>query len=115
MFFNAALVFAANNRFQGQPASQLAGRAIRPVRPLNQPIAVPRISRGTPGSCRSGCQPKLTGTGTTPWEGRAAELLDLPMSTYRRHLAEGVDRLAALLWREEVDARAANGWRLDRF
>jgi hypothetical protein len=28
------------------------------------------------------------------------------MSTYRRHLAEGVDRLAALLWRRETALRS---------
>jgi len=36
----------------------------------------------------------------------AAELLDLPMSTYRRHLAKGVDRLTTLLWQRELAARA---------
>jgi hypothetical protein len=46
---------------------------------------------------------------------RAAELLDLPMSTYRRHLAEGLDRLAAILWRQELDARAESGHRMDSF
>ncbi|GGJ83948.1 hypothetical protein GCM10010123_12040 [Pilimelia anulata] len=35
----------------------------------------------------------------------AAELLDLPMSTYRRHLAAGTARLVALLWRRETLAR----------
>ncbi len=34
---------------------------------------------------------------------RAAELLSLPMSTFRRHLAAGVEQLTALLWRHEVD------------
>jgi hypothetical protein len=43
---------------------------------------------------------------------RAAELLDLPMSTYRRHLAEGVERLTALLWRQEQADRAENGQNL---
>jgi hypothetical protein len=33
---------------------------------------------------------------------RAAELLDLPMSTFRRHLAAGVDRLTELLWEREL-------------
>ena len=28
----------------------------------------------------------------------AADLLDLPMSTFRRHLAEGIARLTDLLW-----------------
>lgn len=33
---------------------------------------------------------------------RAAELLDLPMSTFRRHLAAGVERLTELLWEREL-------------
>ncbi|MGP9022464.1 hypothetical protein ACT1U9_29185 [Streptomyces sp. BR1] len=33
---------------------------------------------------------------------RAAELLGLPMTTYRRHLAAGTERVTALLWREEI-------------
>ncbi|WP_067462164.1 ATP-binding protein [Actinomadura macra] len=35
----------------------------------------------------------------------AAELLGLPMTTYRRHLAAGVERLTDLLWQSELDAR----------
>lgn len=37
-----------------------------------------------------------------PTQAAAAELLDLPMSTYRRHLAVGVARLTELLWQEEL-------------
>jgi hypothetical protein len=33
---------------------------------------------------------------------RAAAALGLPFSTYRRHLAQGVDRLMAWLWDQEV-------------
>jgi hypothetical protein len=33
---------------------------------------------------------------------RAAELLDLPMSTFRRHLAAGIDRLTEILWEREL-------------
>ncbi|OLB79382.1 MAG: hypothetical protein AUI14_10515 [Actinobacteria bacterium 13_2_20CM_2_71_6] len=33
---------------------------------------------------------------------RAAERLDLPMSTFRRHLAAGVERLTELLWEREL-------------
>jgi predicted DNA-binding protein (UPF0251 family) len=33
---------------------------------------------------------------------RAAEVLGLPFSTYRRHLAEGVRRVAAVLWEQEL-------------
>ena len=32
----------------------------------------------------------------------AAELLDLPFSTYRRHLTGGIQRLMEILWRLEV-------------
>jgi len=32
----------------------------------------------------------------------AAELLDLPFSTYRRHLTSGVQRLTEILWRQEI-------------
>ncbi|UNO43092.1 ATP-binding protein [Streptomyces sp. MST-110588] len=37
-------------------------------------------------------------------QARAAELLRLPMTTYRRHLAAGIGRLTELLWQEELDA-----------
>ncbi len=33
---------------------------------------------------------------------RAAEVLSLPMSTYRRHLARGVDRVVEWLWEREL-------------
>jgi hypothetical protein len=32
----------------------------------------------------------------------AAEILDLPFSTYRRHLTEGTSEITALLWRDEI-------------
>lgn len=38
----------------------------------------------------------------TPTQERAAEVLDLPFSTYRRHLTEGVARVVAELWDAEV-------------
>jgi hypothetical protein len=34
---------------------------------------------------------------------RAAEVLDLPFSTYRRHLGRGVDAIIAALWLHELD------------
>ncbi|WP_037604129.1 ATP-binding protein [Streptacidiphilus rugosus] len=37
-----------------------------------------------------------------PSQQRAAEILALPMSTYRRHLAKGVERLTELLWQQET-------------
>ncbi|OKI00659.1 hypothetical protein A6A06_17015 [Streptomyces sp. CB02923] len=36
-------------------------------------------------------------------QARAAELLRLPMTTYRRHLAAGIGRLTELLWQEELE------------
>jgi RecA/RadA recombinase len=38
----------------------------------------------------------------TPTQEAAAELLGLPFSTYRRHLAKGLDRLTDLLWAVEI-------------
>lgn len=37
-----------------------------------------------------------------PTQERAAELLDLPFSTYRRHLTQGIERLSQLLWQWEI-------------
>lgn len=39
-----------------------------------------------------------------PTQERAAEVLDLPFSTYRRHLVQGVDRIVADLWDQELHA-----------
>ncbi|PSB04791.1 AAA family ATPase [Merismopedia glauca] len=37
-----------------------------------------------------------------PTQEQAAELLDLPFSTYRRHLKSGIDKLAMSLWQREI-------------
>lgn len=37
-----------------------------------------------------------------PTQEAAAELLDLPFSTYRRHLTAGVQRLIGILWQKEI-------------
>jgi hypothetical protein len=39
-----------------------------------------------------------------PSQERAAELLDLPFSTYRRHLAEGIALVGETLWQQELGA-----------
>ena len=39
-----------------------------------------------------------------PSQEAAAELLDLPFSTYRRHLAQAVERLSDVLWAMEIGA-----------
>ncbi|GAA1253796.1 ATP-binding protein [Kitasatospora nipponensis] len=46
-----------------------------------------------------------------PSQQRAADLLDLPMTTYRRHLAKGLARLTELLWLRETDLRAGRAGR----
>ncbi|GAB2658930.1 AAA family ATPase [Kribbella swartbergensis] len=38
-----------------------------------------------------------------PTQERAAELLDLPLSTYKRHLSRGVERVIADLWHQELE------------
>ena len=37
-----------------------------------------------------------------PTQERAAEQLDLPFSTYRRHLRKGIDSVSEVLWRREI-------------
>jgi hypothetical protein len=39
-----------------------------------------------------------------PNQERAAELLGLPFSTYRRHLRAGISKVAEILWQEEIGA-----------
>jgi hypothetical protein len=37
-----------------------------------------------------------------PTQESAAELLDLPFGTFRRHLKAGIKRVAELLWQQEI-------------
>jgi DNA-directed RNA polymerase specialized sigma24 family protein len=37
-----------------------------------------------------------------PTQEQAAEILDLPFSTYRRHLKNGMTRVAEILWHQEI-------------
>jgi hypothetical protein len=39
-----------------------------------------------------------------PTQERAAEILDLPFSTFRRHLKAGVMRVTEILWQREIGA-----------
>ncbi|TDD14568.1 ATP-binding protein [Kribbella turkmenica] len=41
---------------------------------------------------------------------RAAELLGLPLSTFKRHLNRGVERVAADLWRQELETEPGMTW-----
>ncbi|MDZ8109906.1 MAG: ATP-binding protein [Nostoc sp. DedQUE12a] len=38
-----------------------------------------------------------------PTQEQAAELLDLPFSTYRRHLKAGITRIVEILWQQEIN------------
>jgi hypothetical protein len=40
-----------------------------------------------------------------PTQEIAAEQLDLPFSTYRRHLTAGIQRLTEMLWQQEIGER----------
>lgn len=39
-----------------------------------------------------------------PTQEKAAEILDLPFSTYRRHLTEGIHQLTEILWQQELES-----------
>lgn len=56
----------------------------------------PKRERGYRALRHTYLQPVLT-------QEKAAEILDLPFSTYRRHLAEGIALLTETLWLEETD------------
>lgn len=43
-----------------------------------------------------------------PTQEAAAEVLDLPFSTYRRHLTRGIERVVASLWERELYGRTAD-------
>ncbi len=55
----------------------------------------PRRSRGYRALYHTYLEPALT-------QEQAAERLDLPISTFRRHLVEGIQALQQLLWRKET-------------
>ena len=46
-----------------------------------------------------------------PTQEAAAEVLGLPFSTYRRHLAKAVEQLTDLLWEIEIGAARPSGQR----
>ncbi|WP_350277088.1 hypothetical protein [Kribbella sp. HUAS MG21] len=77
----------------GDPASQLADLVRRTVERLAANEREHKLYRALD---RTYVRPAAT-------QERAAELLGLPLSTYKRHLARGVDRVIADLWRQELD------------
>lgn len=56
---------------------------------------IPRISRCYKPLYHTYIQP-------APSQERAAEILDLPFSTYRRHLTEGITEVTRILWLKEI-------------
>lgn len=55
----------------------------------------PRLARGWRALRHTYFEPAAT-------QDQAADLLDLPFSTYRRHLGEGIDELTQLLWIQDT-------------
>jgi hypothetical protein len=55
----------------------------------------PRRARGYRAVYHTYLQP-------APTQEQAADLLDLPFSTYRRHLAEGITQVTEILWQQEI-------------
>jgi hypothetical protein len=62
-------------------------------------VAAPRLARGYRALHQTYFQAAVT-------QEQAAEILDLPFSTYRRHLAEGIVELTRILWGQETGGDA---------
>jgi hypothetical protein len=60
--------------------------------------ASPREAKGYRALHRTYLEP-------APSQERAAELLGLPFSTYRRHLKGGITRVVEILWQREICSR----------
>ncbi len=81
------------------------GGSVAPALALRQVIvaattalaSAPRDRRGARALHHTYVQPADT-------QAQAAELLRLPMSTYRRHLAAGITRLTEVLWQQELES-----------
>ena len=58
-------------------------------------LAAPRTARGSKAV-------RVTYLEPVPTQEQAADHLDLPFSTYRRHLAEGIAQITRLLWHQEI-------------
>jgi hypothetical protein len=78
---------------EGDPADRLAGLVRRTVERLADNEREHKLYRVLD---RTYIRP-------APTQERAAELLGLPLSTYKRHLARAVDRVIAELWQQELD------------
>ncbi len=102
----------------------------RPDRLAGSPLLGTKLARdGSPGCLRAtvaaavetlGAQPKAAGLAAVlnrtylrpaATQEAAAEVLGLPFSTYRRHLAKAVEQLTDLLWEIEIGATRPSGQR----
>lgn len=61
--------------------------------------------RGSPREAKCYRALRRTYFDPAPTQERAAELLGLPFSTYRRHLKGGVTRVGEILWHREIEGR----------
>ncbi|MGE3289121.1 MAG: hypothetical protein AB7J32_23895, partial [Pseudonocardia sp.] len=77
------------------PAAALAARVRDAVDLLRSRAPAPRMERAAGALDRTFVRPAGS-------QEKAAEVLGLPFSTYRRHLATGIERLEALLWEWEL-------------
>lgn len=96
---------ALANSAQGASADRLRGTLLGAIRQVG------RESRSeVPGRVLD-----RTFIRAAPTQEAAAEVLDMPFSTYRRHLARAVERLTDLLWAVEIGAIRLGGNQLDTF
>lgn len=84
-----------HTRAQGAPASDTLARVV--LEAAAQLRAHPKDEKLYRALDRTFLRP-------APTQERAAEILDLPFSTYRRHLAQGIERIVADLWNQELHA-----------
>jgi len=110
--FDAAVRAALRRltRAGGLDGSELLTSGLVPPDVTDTPAALAEVLRGTIAELsneRGGAEHRRvlerTFLAGAPSQEAAAELLDLPFSTYRRHLARATDRLVEVLWAIELD------------
>ena len=68
---------------------------------LREAVEMPQVSPAK-GNCTAQCSTRILKPAMT--QEQAAEALDVPFSTYRRHLKAGMIRVVDLLWQKEIGA-----------
>ncbi|HVK36664.1 MAG TPA: hypothetical protein VM428_13505, partial [Microlunatus sp.] len=110
--FDAAVRAALRRltRAGGLDGSELLTSGLVPPGVSDPPATLAEVLRGTIAELsteRGGAEHRRvlerTFLAGAPSQEAAAELLDLPFSTYRRHLARATDRLVEVLWAIELD------------